>query len=374
MNRWTDREAEEMVRFHAGARLLCGLEQSSDTIDHTSIETFRNQLGKEGVESLNRIIVTAAQKAGFTDGTLCSADTTVQEAPICHPTEVGHMKKIAEKLTGIGLRLRKGLSEKLAALSSRAERTFTKIRLFTRGSAEKVTEKKKALGKELQQTVAKMERLVREETRKLGAKSAAQYQDALAFYRKMLAQIRHWHRTGFHRPGKIVSLWARDARAITRHKAGKTCEFGRRWIVSRLKAGYIIGTVCKKLGGGSDTGLMPEILAHFKQMMGCLPGVMVYDRGGDGRKNHEVLKQNRIKNCIFRKGKESLPGVGRNTALKARRERTLSEAVIATIKSPRYGFNRPRARSSETIVLKGHAAIFGANLAHLARDWAAAPA
>src|SRR5271166_4879177 len=54
MNRWTDRETEEMVRFHAGVRLLCGLEQSSDTIDHTSIETFRNQLGAVGVESLNR--------------------------------------------------------------------------------------------------------------------------------------------------------------------------------------------------------------------------------------------------------------------------------------------------------------------------------
>lgn len=371
MNRWTDRETEEMVRFHAGVRLLCGLEQSQDTIDHTNIEVFRNQLGKEGVESLNRLIVSAAQEAGFTDGSLCSSDTTVQEAPICYPTEVGHMKKIAEKLTGIGLRIRKGLSQKLGALAAKTQRIFTQIRLFTRGSTEQAITQKKKLGRELQKTVAKMERLVRQEIGKLGENTAKQYQDALEFYRKMLSQIRHWHRTGFHRPGKFVSLWAKDARAITRNKAGKACEFGRRWIISRLKSGYIIGTVCKRLGSGSDSTLMPEILEHFEQMMGCLPGMMVFDRGGDAKSNHRTLRKNRIKNCIFRKGKESLPGVGRNTVLKARRERALSEATIATIKNSRYGFNKPRARSSETIVLKGHAAILGANLAHLARDWMA---
>ena len=104
-------------------------------------------------------------------------------------------------------------------------------------------------------------------------------------------------------------------------------------------------------------------------MLGGLPEMVVYDRGGDGMKNHATLKSKEIaKNCIFRKGKESLPGVGRNTRLAARRERALSEATIATIKSQRYGFNKPRARSGASCILKGHAAILGANLSHLARD------
>jgi hypothetical protein len=78
MNRWTDRETEEMVILHAGVRLLCGLEQSLEAIDHTSIETFRNQLGKAGAERLNELIVETATKEGFTGATLCSSDTTVQ--------------------------------------------------------------------------------------------------------------------------------------------------------------------------------------------------------------------------------------------------------------------------------------------------------
>lgn len=370
MNRWTDRETEDMVAHHAGVRLLCGLEFSSETIDHTSIEVFRNQLTAAGVEAINQIVVKAAVAAGFTGSALCSSDTTVQESPIAYPTEVGHMKNITDKLLGIGVKIKKKLSRKLGKLAEKVRHTFTKIRLFTRGKEEKAVARKKKLAKELQRTVSSMERLVRGKVDRMKGASRAGYREALEFYRLMLTQIRHWMRTGFHRPGKYVSLWEKQARAIVRNKAGKMVEFGRRWIITRLKSGYIIGKACEKLGSDADTGIMPEVLEHFERMMGALPEMAVYDRGGDGPKNHRTLNKKGIRhNGIFRKGKESLPGLGRNTVLRVRRERALSEAAIATIKNPRYGFNKPRAKSSAGCVLKGHAAILGANLARLTRDW-----
>lgn len=372
MNRWTDQESEDNVRLNAGVRLLCGLEGSDETTDRTSIQEFRRQVGRAGAEELNAIVVVAAKEAGFTDGALCASDTTVQEAPIAYPTEVGHMKNIAEKLVGIGSKIKKGVSDKLSVLAEKAMELFTGIRLFTRGKAAVAIERKKKLGRELQRTVRKMERLVREQISKMGGAAQRRYGEKLALYRKMLSQIRQWHRTGFHPDGKIISLWLQDVRAITRDKAGKMTEFGRRWIITRLTKGYIIGTACQRLGSGSDTGLMPEILGHFQRAVGEMPRMVVYDRGGDGPKNHRFLKSNGVTNCIFRKGRESQPGLGRNTALKARRERALTEAAIATIKAARYGFNKPRARSSDGCILKGHTAIFGANLAHLARDWGCA--
>jgi len=151
-------------------------------------------------------------------------------------------------------------------------------------------------------------------------------------------------------------------------------EFGRRWIVTRLEKGYVIGAPCEKLGGDADTGIIPEVLSHFERMVGVLPKVVVYDRGGDGPTNHRALEEKKIQNAIFRKGQEALPGLGRNTVFTARRERALSEAAIATIKHPRYGFNKPRARSSEGCILKGHVAILGANVTRLARDWMGAAA
>lgn len=369
MDGLTDRKTEETVRYHAGVRLLCGVEGTTETIDHTSIETFRSMIGPEGAEELNRIIVQHAAKEGFTGSGLCSSDTTVQEAPIAYPTEVGHLKKIAEKLTGVGLRIRKGLSKKLSKLSEEAHKTFTKIRLFTRGKGEDVSKRRKKLSQQLHRTVGQMERLVRRELEGMTGEARKEYAQAMEQYRLMLGQIRHWMKTGFHRPGKFVSLWETKARAIVRNKASKAVEFGRRWIVTRLTGGYIIGKACAKLGADADTGIMGEVLSHFEQIMGTMPTLLVYDRGGDGPKNHQTLKERGIRhNGIFRKGKESQPGLGRNTALKARRERALSEASIATIKHSRYGFNRPRARTSEGCVLKGHAAILGANLTRLVRD------
>jgi hypothetical protein len=279
------------------------------------------------------------------------------------------MRNIAGKLLGIGGKIRRGIQEKLTSLSDEVHEIFTKIRLFTRGKGEKVIEKKKALSGQLQQTVAKMQRLVRGELAKMGDAAKARYEEKLDLYRKMLSQIRHWMRTGFHPNGKIISLWLQEARAITRNKAGKMTEFGRRWIITRLSKGYMIGKACCRLGSGSDSALMPEILEHFERMVGEKPKLAVYDRGGDGRKNHRTLKDNGITNAIFRKGKQSQPGLGRNTKLLARRERALSEASIATLKTSRYAFNRPRARSQEACILKGHFAIFGANLTHFARDW-----
>lgn len=370
MNRWTDRETEDMVAHHAGVRLLCALEFSLETIDHTSIETFRNQMTAEGVEAINRIVVKTAVKAGFTGSALCSSDTTVQESPIAYPTEVGHMKNIAEKLVGIGLKIRKKLAGKLGRLAEEVHHLFTKIRLFTSGKEEQAVAQKKKLSKELQRTVSRMKRLVQKKVGGLKGKARDRYQEALDLYGLMLSQIRHWMKTGFHRPGKIVSLWERQARAIVRNKAAKAVEFGRRWIITRLQKGYIIGTVCKKLGSDADTGILPEVLEHFERVMGEDPEMVVYDRGGDGPKNHRTLERKKIRHrAIFRKGKESLVGLGRNMVLKARRERALSEAAIATLKNLRYGFNKPRARSSEGCVLKGQAAILGANLTRLAKDW-----
>lgn len=374
MNRWTDRDTEEMVAHHAGVRILCGLEQSTKTIDHTSIETFRAQLTAEGVEEINGIVVQAASEAGFTGSGLCSSDTTVQESPIAYPTEVDHMRNIANKLVGIGKKIHKKIGVKLEGLAAEGQKIFTQIRLFTRGKKEECVEMKKKLGKKLQQVVSRMQRLVEEKVNGLGASSRGQYEASLRFYRLMLSQIRHWMRTGFHRPGKFVSLWEKDARAIVRNKAGKMVEFGRRWIITRLQSGYIIGTVCRKLGSDADIKIAPEVLEHFERVMGEKPELFVFDRGGDGRKNHKTLKENKITNGIFRKGKESLVELGRNTVLKVRRERALSEAAIATIKSSRYGFNKPRAKTSAGCVLKGQAAILGANLTRLTRDWMAAEA
>lgn len=368
MDGLTDRKTEETVRYHAGVRLLCGVEGSTETIDHTSIEDFRNTVGPEGAEELNKMIVQYAVKEGFTGNKLCSSDTTVQEAPICHPTEAGHLRKISERLTGIGKRIKKGFAARVEGYKSKVEEIYTEIRLFTRGKKEKAIERKKELGKKLRCAVTRLQRAVEKEIRGMGKGARAQYEEELALYRKMLDQIKTWMRTGFHPSGKIISLWYQDARAITRGKAARAVEFGRRWLITLLEGGYILGRPCKKLGSDTDGKIAGEVLPQFKEVLGSLPEMFVYDRGGDEETNHNILKQAKVKrDCIFRKGKRKME-VGARIFSVAKRERALSEAAIATIKCAKYNFNKPRAKSGETCITKGQMAILGANVNRLLRD------
>jgi len=368
MNNLTDRMTEDLIRYHGGVRLLCGLEESSQTIDHTSIEKFRNSLGKEGAEALNHQIVQAATLHGFTGSQLCSSDTTAQQSPIAHPTEVSHLKNIGDKLTGIGRKIKKGLKDSLEVLQTKAKEIFTEIRLFTRGTKDKALEKKKKLSKKLHQTVSKMCQIVENAIEGMGSQAKVKYQEEVELYRKMINQIIKWLNTGNHPANKIISLWETSARSISRGKLAKAVEFGRRWIITRLTRGYIIGCPVQKLGGGNDVAIADEVLINFLDTFGEVPKNFVYDRGGDGPDNHELLKNLGIKNnCIFRKGKGQMD-VGSQTFTKAKRERALSEASIATVKHAKYGFDKPRAKSTESCALKGHIAIFGANMNRFFND------
>jgi len=362
MNGWTDRFTEDQIRYHAGVRILCGIENSTETIDHTSLEYFRNCLGKEGAEELNKIIVLHANQKGFTGSGIAASDTTVQEAPIAFPTEVGHLKNIGEKLLGIGNRIRKGLSQSLGGLAAKARDLFNEIRLFTKGKKEKILKRKKELGLKLHRTIGSMYRRVKGAISGMTSNAGEAYGENMELFKKMLSQIKIWIKTGFHPSGKIISLWHQTARAITRDKAAKATEFGRRWIITRLTNGYVLGRPCEKLGGDADVGIAEEALIQFLDTFGMVPESFIYDRGGDGPKNHAILANMGIKNnAIFRKGDGKMD-VTKKVFNMAKRERALTEASIATLKSGKYGFNKPRAKSEEGCILKGQAAILGSNL------------
>ena len=371
MNGWTDRETEDMVKYHAGVKVLCGLENSSESIDHTSIESFRNQVGKEGMQSLNQVIVQVALKNGFTDTSICASDTTVQEAPIAYPTEVGHMKNIAGKLAKLAKGLGRSFQKKLLPLSEKVGKLFTEIRLFTRGKGEKIADKKKELSKKLHCAVTDMTEIFWKNVDGLKGKAKEKVQEEIRFYEGILLQIKTWLNTGFHPEGKIVSLWEKTARAISKGKASSPVEFGRRWIISIFKNGYTTGTTTD-IGAGNDLKIIPEALMNFFEIAGELPRILIYDRGADSTDNHEFVQAVGIQqNAIFCKGKESLPHLSdrdgyRDTALQYR---AANEAAIATLKHPRYKFNKPNAKSTEACALKGHAAMMGANLNRLIRDF-----
>lgn len=368
MNGWTDRQTEEMVRYHAGVRILCGLEGATTTMDRTRIEAFRNCVGSSCVEMLNQLVLKSAMGAGFTGVEICAADTTVQESPIAYPTEVGHLKNIAEKILSFGKDLKLKSVENLEKLKNKAQGLFTSIRLFTRGKTEEALEKKKKLSKKMLSRVQRMVQLAQAELQSKKGEATTQAKEQLDLFEHMLDQIKIWMKTGFHPKDKIISLWETTARAISKGKTGKSVEFGRRWIVSRLMGGYVTGAPCQKIGADADTQIADEVIMNFMDTFGEIPENFIFDRGADSKKNNNFLEEVGVENiCIFPKGRRKMK-VSLETLEMARKERSLNEASIANLKTKKYNFTKPRARSSQACVLKGFSAMLGFNLNNLLRD------
>ena len=53
-----------MLRFYVPARLFCGLLDSTESLDRTSIEDFRNRFGEKGVQEITQEMLEIATRGG----------------------------------------------------------------------------------------------------------------------------------------------------------------------------------------------------------------------------------------------------------------------------------------------------------------------
>ena len=81
----TFREAEDLIRYYAPARYLCGLTETEWSPDHNTLHDFEALLGEQGVRLVNEYVVKLALKERLTFSSLAVGDTTAQEAAI--PTQ-----------------------------------------------------------------------------------------------------------------------------------------------------------------------------------------------------------------------------------------------------------------------------------------------
>ena len=86
-----------MVRYHAPTMIFCGLENSSQGLDHSQYTRFRNRISEETAKQLSTLIIRQAESHSFTDSTFMDLDSTVQEANICYPSDISMMRKLVLK-------------------------------------------------------------------------------------------------------------------------------------------------------------------------------------------------------------------------------------------------------------------------------------
>jgi hypothetical protein len=372
---FNSRQMEAYVSENVVARVfICRQDQVAAPVrDHANIARVYAALSQEGLEALNTLIVHEAKRHGFADASIVSSDTTMQELPIGYPNEPGILRGIAQRcLRAVEKLGQQGVLGVESAVEKAQDvlRSVKEHHLFAKGKEAKQQVLERIMA-ETEQLLSATDGLVA----RLGQPQEAIKRTALRTLRTMkevaqqlLPQITHWLTTGTVAKGKILHAGLTQAVSVVRNKAGKRVEFGLPYLLSRLGGGYVFGTL---LSRAPDETKMPlHALAAYRERFGneATPELMVYDRGGYAKPTLDELARQGVKQIgVQPKGKGSWR-VAEEVRETIRSERGMTEGVIGTLKSSKYGFNKPKERRWETLRMAGPKSILSFNLNKLMRD------
>jgi hypothetical protein len=186
--------------------------------------------------------------------------------------------------------------------------------------------------------------------------------------KRLIPQIVQWITTGVVAKGKILHAGVTQARALVRHKVGQEVEFGLPYLLSRLGGGYIFGTLIR---GVVDESKMPlQALAGYRAIFGAhaTPTLLVYDRGGYATATVRALAKEGVKAIGIQPKGQGAWHVAEAVRETVRSERGKTEGIIGTLKTDKYGFNKPKERLWQTLEMAGPRSILSFNLNKLMRD------
>jgi hypothetical protein len=369
------RAMEAYVAENVVARVFIGRQDdpSPQIRDHANIARAYAALGKEGVDEINALILHVATALGFADPRILSSDTTAQELPIGYPNEPGILRGWAQRcgraLAKLKTRGVVGVDTALAQVQT-ILRTVKEHHLFAKGKQDKRQVLPRLLtevGQLVVHTRPMVARLGQRRdrvTQRATATLGAMHEVA----KRLIPQIVQWITTEVVAKGKIVHAGVTQARAIVRHKAGKTVEFGLPYLLSRLGGGYVFGTL---ICGGVDESKMPlQALVGYRAIFGAqaTPTLVVYDRGGYATATVRALAHEGVKAIGIQPKGHGAWHVAEAVRDTVRSERGKTEGIIGTLKTDKYGFNKPKERLWQTLEMAGPRSILSYNLHKLMRD------
>ena len=369
------RDMESYLAENVVARVFIGRQDDPrpQIRDHSNVARAYTALGKDGVEEINALILRVAQAFGFADARILSSNTTAQELPIGYPNEPGILRGVAQRCGRALAKLKRrgvlGVDRALAQVQT-ILRSVKEHHLFAKGKDEKrqvLTRLLTEVGQLIVQTRPMVARLAQSRDRVTQSATAtlgAMHEVA----KRLIPQIVQWITTEVVAKGKIVHAGLTQARAMVRNKAGKKVEFGVPYLLSRLGGGYVFGTLIR---GVVDESKMPmQALAGYRAIFGpqATPTLVVYDRGGYATATLRALANAGVNEIgIQPKGKGAWR-VAEAVRETVRSERGKTEGIIGTLKTDKYGFNKPKERLWQTLEMAGPRSILSFNLNKLMRD------
>src|SRR5712692_5134704 len=369
------RDMEAYVAENVVARVFIGrqADPSPQIRDHSNIARASAALGKEGVDEVNTLILHVAKDLGFADPSILSSDTTAQELPIGYPNEPGFLRGWAQrcgralvklKTRGVG-----GVDHALDQVQT-ILRSVKEHHLFAKGKQVKrqvLTRLLTEVGPWVVQTRLLVQGLGERRDR-VTHHALTTLKPLHEVAKRLIPQIVPWLTTGVVAKGKIVHVGVTQARAIVRNKAGKKVEFGLPYLLSRLGGGYVFGTLIR---GVVDESKMPlQALAGYRAIFGAqaTPVLVVYDRGGSATATVRALANEGVREIGIQPKGAGAWHVAEAVRDTVRSERGKTEGIIGTLKTDKYGFNKPKEHLWQTLEMAGPRSLLSYNLNKLMRD------
>jgi hypothetical protein len=369
------RDMEAYLAENVVARVFIGRQDAPrpQIRDHSNIARAYAALGKDGVEEVNALILHVAKDLGFADPRILSSDTTAQELPIGYPNEPGILRGLAQRCGRALVKLKTrgvlGVDHALDQVRT-ILRSVKEHHLFAKGKQAKrqvLTRLLTEVGQLVVQTRLMVTRL-RQSRDRVTQHATATLVAMHEVAQRLIPQIVQWITTGVVAKGKIVHAGVTQARALVRHKAGKEVEFGLPYLLSRLGGGYIFGTLIR---GVVDESKMPlQALAGYRAIFGAhaTPALLVYDRGGYATATLRALANEGVKEIGIQPKGQGVWHVAEAVRETVRSERGKTEGIIGTLKTDKYGFNKPKERLWQMLEMAGLRSILSCNLNKLMRD------
>jgi transposase, IS5 family len=310
-------QTEHFVNDSIVLRQFCRLYLESAP-DDTTLIRWANQIGPQTVARLNDRAVELARSFKVTRGRKLRVDAMVVETDVHHPTDSALLGDGVRVLSRLLRRAKKVLpTEEIDRLGKEifrtrnrsVRRTAQRLHRIARRKGEKAKEELKEAYQKLigitRASRAQAGRVV--EALRQSAEGAAgrlqeHFEHFLPLVDQGIAQASRRVLYGEQVPAgeKLLSLFEEHTQIITRHKAGKMREFGRKVVLDEVDGG-IISRYEVLAESGSERWQLPESLKAHQEHFGRAPDLLAGDRGLYSSENERLAQEAGVKRVVLPK-------------------------------------------------------------------------
>ena len=347
-------------------RRFCHLALDAPVPHPTTLSKLTRKYGPDLVHELNRLLVQRATEQKLLRSRKLRIDTTVVQAPIDYPTDIGLLadsarvvtrtvrqlhaagaavrttlrsraRSIKRALAAVGRSLRMRTDEAKAAVLRQTARVLRCTRQISR-QAQRVLCNSRHLGPQVQARTAALVQRTRVRLRR-----------ELQLTARVMEQARLRIRGTTTIPDRLVSMFDPEARPIRRGKLSAKTEFGYKALLTETEE-RIITHYEVHMRNPEDGGLLPAAMAGHTQTVPRTPHVVATDRGFGTKDNEELLRKAGVKwISLPYKGRHSLDRTAHERQRWFRRQQRWRSGQEATISlgSRKYAWRHSRLRGRE---------------------------